>query len=86
MLILSEKRGPHAARHDNGWGEPLRDGSPIPRGRSCYAARMLTGRPSDRTPREPPRPKRDADAFLLVASIVGFFAAVFIVAYALVIR
>lgn len=64
----------------------MRDGSPVPRGRSCYAPPMLMRGPTDGTPPKPPRPKRDVDAFLFVASIVGLFAAVLIVVYALVIR
>ena len=46
---------------------------------------MLMRSPPDRTPDEPPRGWRDADAFLFVVAIVLFAVALLIVVYALVI-
>ena len=47
---------------------------------------MLMRNPPGRGPEQPPRPKRDADAYLLAAAIVLFVVAVLIVVYALFVR
>ena len=57
----------------SGWGTPLRDGSPVPCGRSCYAPRLLMRVPPDRTPPKPWRPRRpirDVDPHLWTAAAV----------------
>ncbi len=56
------------------------------RPRSCYLSDMSAGRPPDRTPEEPPRGKRDAEFYLVVATVTAFLATVLMLAYALSVR
>ncbi len=47
---------------------------------------MLMGSPPNRAPDEPPRGKRDAEFYLIVATVIAFVATVLMLAYALLIR
>jgi hypothetical protein len=51
--------------------------------RPCYLSDMSGRRPPDRTPEEPPRGKRDADAYIFVVTIAAFVIAVLMLVYAL---